>query len=394
MRRTMLKSKIHRARVTDADLHYEGSVTVDPVLTERFTGGALNGTGLPLVSTDITVQGGDHTVSRDAVATDLFRLFQVSPGGDLTLSSVTVSGGLVSNPPAAYDARGGGILNYGTLTMTNSTVSGNTATGVAPNAFAYGGGIYNGGDMTITGSTVSGNLAEAIAVGMGLHLAFGGGISNGTFFYPIGSPPSLAITGSTISGNSSTAISGGVSAASAYGGGLYLAAGDTTLTNSTVSTNSATATQDDGPRALGGGILIGDSGTILRNVTVSSNSVAAGPGTSAIEGGAGIEYFGVLNPGSNLSETILGNHSPLDNCAGFDASFDALNNLADDGTCATIPATLTLLDATLNDNGGPTETHALMAGSSAIDEGDDCGLATDQRGVARPVGSATAVRTS
>ncbi len=29
MRRTMLKSKIHRARVTDADLHYEGSVTVD-----------------------------------------------------------------------------------------------------------------------------------------------------------------------------------------------------------------------------------------------------------------------------------------------------------------------------------------------------------------------------
>jgi aspartate 1-decarboxylase len=32
--RTMLKSKIHRARVTDADLHYEGSVTLDPVLME------------------------------------------------------------------------------------------------------------------------------------------------------------------------------------------------------------------------------------------------------------------------------------------------------------------------------------------------------------------------
>ncbi len=32
--RTMLKSKIHRATVTDADLHYEGSVTVDPVLME------------------------------------------------------------------------------------------------------------------------------------------------------------------------------------------------------------------------------------------------------------------------------------------------------------------------------------------------------------------------
>ncbi len=32
--RTMLKSKIHRATVTDADLHYEGSVTLDPLLME------------------------------------------------------------------------------------------------------------------------------------------------------------------------------------------------------------------------------------------------------------------------------------------------------------------------------------------------------------------------
>ena len=32
--RTMLKSKIHRARVTDADLHYEGSITLDPLLME------------------------------------------------------------------------------------------------------------------------------------------------------------------------------------------------------------------------------------------------------------------------------------------------------------------------------------------------------------------------
>jgi aspartate 1-decarboxylase len=32
--RTILKSKIHRARVTQADLHYEGSITIDPVLME------------------------------------------------------------------------------------------------------------------------------------------------------------------------------------------------------------------------------------------------------------------------------------------------------------------------------------------------------------------------
>jgi aspartate 1-decarboxylase len=32
MRRTLLKSKIHRATVTEADLHYEGSITIDPLL--------------------------------------------------------------------------------------------------------------------------------------------------------------------------------------------------------------------------------------------------------------------------------------------------------------------------------------------------------------------------
>lgn len=34
MNRTLLKSKIHRATVTDASLHYEGSVTLDPLLME------------------------------------------------------------------------------------------------------------------------------------------------------------------------------------------------------------------------------------------------------------------------------------------------------------------------------------------------------------------------
>ena len=34
MQRTMLKSKIHRATVTDSDLHYVGSITIDPDLLE------------------------------------------------------------------------------------------------------------------------------------------------------------------------------------------------------------------------------------------------------------------------------------------------------------------------------------------------------------------------
>jgi aspartate 1-decarboxylase len=34
MQRTMLKSKIHRARITDSDLHYVGSITIDSDLLE------------------------------------------------------------------------------------------------------------------------------------------------------------------------------------------------------------------------------------------------------------------------------------------------------------------------------------------------------------------------
>lgn len=34
MRRTLMKSKIHRATVTDANLDYQGSVTIDPILLE------------------------------------------------------------------------------------------------------------------------------------------------------------------------------------------------------------------------------------------------------------------------------------------------------------------------------------------------------------------------
>jgi len=34
MQRVMLKSKIHRATVTDADLHYEGSISIDETLME------------------------------------------------------------------------------------------------------------------------------------------------------------------------------------------------------------------------------------------------------------------------------------------------------------------------------------------------------------------------
>jgi hypothetical protein len=72
-------------------------------------------------------------------------------------------------------------------------------------------------------------------------------------------------------------------------------------------------------------------------------------------------------------------------CAVYSVS-DGGGNLDDDGTCG-FGGTLTGLDPTLADKGGPTLTHALLSGSSAIDSAGDCGLPTDQRGFARSDGA-------
>ena len=110
--------------------------------------------GLPVISTDVTIDGGGFTIARDEMK-PAFGIFAVSPSGTLSLDNTTVSGGDVPF--------GGGIINFGTLTLTNSTVSGNYS--------GFGGGIFNSSGptkTTLTNSTVSGDDASI----------YGGGINN------------------------------------------------------------------------------------------------------------------------------------------------------------------------------------------------------------------------
>ena len=99
----------------------------------------------------------------------------------------------------------------------------------------------------------------------------------------------------------------------------------------------------------------------------------------------------------NLQNTIVANNGDF-GCflAPFGAGAVVLNSLGNnvftDGTCFPIASDQIVADAglgSLADNGGPTLTHALLAGSPAIDAADD-GVcpATDQRGVPRPQGAA------
>ena len=94
-----------------------------------------------------------------------------------------------------------------------------------------------------------------------------------------------------------------------------------------------------------------------------------------------------------LKNTIVANSAPDDDCAGNLVTSNG-SNIDSDGTCSLVaagdlPNTNPQLGP-LADNGGPTQTLALLAGSPAIDAGSgDCPPpATDQRGVTRPQGAA------
>jgi len=281
--------------------------------------------------------------------------------GTLTMENCTVSGN-------DADDDGGGICNFDTLTMENCTVSGNTA--------YEGGGIYNDGTLTITNCTVSDNEADD----------YGGGIENGN---------TLTMNNCTVSGNTAT-----------FGGGIRNG-GTLTMTNCTVSDNEAVWN--------GGGIYNGGGGTLtMTNCTVSDNTATFGGGGGIENGntltmtnctvsdntatfGGGIRNRDTLN----AKNTIFANNSAS---SGPDI-YRILNsygyNLIEDTTDCTItevanPGTnITGVDPNLGplaNNGGATETHALLSGSPAIDTGDCTDIngnpvTTDQRGVSRPQGS-------
>jgi hypothetical protein len=129
---------------------------------------------------------------------------------------------------------------------------------------------------------------------------------------------------------------------------------------------------------LGGGIANFDSGILnISSSTFSDNS-------------SDLTAGGIFNEGTlNFENTIIGN-SIRGDCVNWGTIGTNLNNLVEDGSCSPLLSGDPLLGA-LNDNGGPTWTHALTLLSPAIDAGDDPACAAppvnnlDQRGVVRPI---------
>jgi hypothetical protein len=244
-------------------------------------------------------------------------------------------------------------VNFGaTVTLNGLTITGGNSAG--------GGGISNSGTLTVTNSTISGNTTTG----------GGGGISNAG---------ALTVTTSTISGNSSS-----------LGGGLDNGgSGNLTLTNSTVSGNNANR---PGSRS-GGGINNGGLATLI-NVTLVGNTAGSSGGGFNNQGGA---TFRALN------SMLTANDAPLGR--------DMTGTLESQGfNLIGVPGIITgntngnILNQNpqllpLGNYGGPTQTHAFLPNSPALDAGVDCvlisnscggnnpALPTDQRGGPRKTGA-------
>ncbi|HEX5491597.1 MAG TPA: choice-of-anchor Q domain-containing protein [Candidatus Udaeobacter sp.] len=307
------------------------------------------------------------TVARSLQAAD-FRIFNILPSHTAEIDGLTITGGsLVGN--------GGGISSAATLTISSCAISANSIT--ADGVECSGAGIYNVGTMTIVNSTVNNNQALIV----GFLPPFGGGISNdggtltiqnttisentvagsgsGGGVYNAGS---LTAINSTIRGNTGSSgggIYGGVvtimnctisgNSATFEGGGIF---GGGTISNSTISGNRTLVGHSRGGGFSGGGTIT--NSTFSDNVSVNGSNICA---TVSVQLGNTILKSGSIFALGGGTFTSLGYNLSSDNGGGFlTGPGDQIN---------TDP-----LLGPLQDNGGPTLTHALLPGSPAINAGD------------------------
>jgi len=234
---------------------------------------------------------------------------------------------------------GGAIFNLGAMNLTSAVIKDNTAANT-------GGGIAHGGTLTMQTSAVYGN-----------HAANGGGLRD------FGNSTTLLAV--TFNDNDAT-----------FNGGAIYSSVNTVIRNSTLSGNRA------GNGYGGGGLYQYGGGSDLQFVTIANNRAGYSGGVySESSKNGSIQMENVVlsknqngNCGGALLVSLGGNVSSDTYCAAFTQSKDKQNVNVKLGPLA--------------NNGGPTQTRLLLAGSPAINNAFNIpGITTDQRGVARPQGN-------
>jgi CSLREA domain-containing protein len=302
--------------------------------------------------------GADQTII-DGNGTD--RVFNVAGGQTVSIIGLTVRNGNA----VEINGLGGGIINEGDLFLSHVVVADNTA--------FDGGGILSSGSLEVLDTSLLRNHA----------LDSGGGIFN-----DFGS--ALKVENSTIAYNTADAFSSTESGAGLRNVGTLI------MINATVAANTSLKN--------GGGISQTDqSGTAnLYNVTVAYNEADSDGDSTGIGGGLYITggSFNVYN--SIVAGNIRLQPGIEDNCDG-NLNTHAYNRFGIGFQCAITQvsgayATLNTsegnyLIGALADNGGPTQTIALLPGSNAVDgaiqnclDENSSPILTDQREFRRNIG--------
>jgi len=387
----------------------DGPEVIDGPGASIVTVSGNNAVGVFQVDNGVTASLSGLTISGGNVASDVEN--NGDGGGIFNVGTLTVTNSTVENNSAAT---GGGILSSGKLTVTNSTIEDNTSEEISG-----GGGIWNGGTLAVTDSTISGNTAS--------HLGSGGGIFN---FGDGNDLATLSVTDSTIENNSAAGSGGGIenagtvtvsqstiagNSAGLGGAGIDTEGGALTVTGSTIANNRAAR--------YGGGISIAQTTVLLVNSTIAGNSAVLGGGIAIVSagspasllavnctiadnsvslGGAGAGMYVDAVATTTLENTIVADNtvpvqvslhpglpritlqftSDIALAAGANNVTGSYNLIG--GSGLEVPGTSGGLTngangnqvgvnpvlGSLANNGGPTQTMALLAGSPAIDAGN------------------------
>jgi hypothetical protein len=366
-------------------------------------GHALDGGGI--------VNNGDLTLFKSTVSKNIaFRGGGIFNGGTLTVSysALRDNSGVL----------GGGLFGGGEINIVDSTIDNNTVD--TPLQAGNGGGIFSSGDLSIIRTTISNNKAQ-----------MGGGIIAGN----------LTLEDSVVSGNTAVQVGGVMSSAltltrsqvsfnTASDVGGVFTTGEGTITDSTISANSAgsgaggglvnigalsvlNSTISHNSGRLGAGIANGSGTLTLTNSTLTGNHGGLGPAllnqatsnlvsVTVTLNGADLSDAAIRSESggvAHLTNSVIANQTSGADCVTVYAGLiDSQGyNLDSDGTChLTATGDLSNIDPILASLAlnppGTTETHALVSGSPAIDHipmgVNGCGttVSTDQRGVSRPRG--------
>ncbi len=370
-------SRIFNIEATSGDVMLKGMTLANGAAGVGANGGAVYFDSLGMLTIS------DSVISGNTAGANGGGIFS---SGNLIVTNTTI-GGASAGAGNTASGSGGGIYSQGTAMLQNSIVSGNAAT------TGDGGGVYAAGTITVQSSTIGGlTAAEANTAGNR-----GGGIYT----------TSLMLNTSTVAGNTATNSGGGIKSTTVIvqnstvsgntsntGDGGGIDGFNVVLRNSTVSGNTAFVATGGGIRAAnatlqdstvanngtfgtGGGVYASSKLNIQNSIVANNNALTANPDLRTPAAATD----------TKIKSSLIGDNTDTTLTATGNAAMDANGNFIGDGAAMAISVT----DAfgtgggALGDNGGPTQTIALMTGSIAINNGSNT-LAVnptqgDQRGL-------------